>query len=270
MPTLRHIIEFQLHDRLTGKAIIATGGKCLVTANAAQAKSTLLNPDSDMASLSNPISLSRGRGRFAVVAGSPDAMDLFIMAPGGQFVNVNNIGLVPGRLNPIYVDTAQRTQTLKLPYTYEDAGTGTTEYDTGFDLPKNAIVSPFGCGVQIVATDATEVLDVGLLSTESGGDADGFMADIPISGAADTALQAKETLTVGSNETFFASTTRGALIATLSAGTDVATDVGGVGLLGHRVDGTAVSISYTPSSWDTAKGYFFLTYDIWGNSSQPL
>lgn len=260
MATLRHIIEFQVMDRATGKAVISSGGTCLVVAAGAQAKSTLYNPDSDMASLANPFSLTRGHGKFAVVAGSPETMDLFIMAPGGQFVVVQDVGVVPGRMNPVWIDSAKLLQTFRHPYTYEDAGTSTTEYDTGFNLPTNALVQPYGAGVQIVATDATEVLDVGILSSESGGDADGLMADIAISGSNGIVLAAAETMTVGSNETFFASTTRGALIAQLSAGTDVATDVGGVNLKQYRIDGTAISVSYTPSSWDTAKGYFFFNY----------
>lgn len=58
------------------------------------------------------------------------------------------------------------------------------ETDTLIDLPANCRVMPDGCCVEVLTAEATGLtknMDVGLLSSETGGDADGFMVDVPVS-----------------------------------------------------------------------------------------
>jgi hypothetical protein len=61
---------------------------------------------------------------------------------------------------------------------------GASEVDTGFDLPAKAIV--LDCWVDIrtlEGTASTKTIDVGLLSSESGGDADGFLDGVSTAAA---------------------------------------------------------------------------------------
>lgn len=133
---------------------------------------------------------------------------------------------------------------------------GATETDTGLDLPKNAFV--YNCLVEVVDVDATETVDVGLLSSETAGDADGLMVALSVANAGTFGLYAT---TVGSNETYISAARAGALLGKGSVGTDAANDFGQPGGPGHTVSGSnATSISYTPSSSDTFTGYGYVFF----------
>jgi len=260
MATNYNIFEFQLKDSFRQRNIITSGGKALVTAAGAQARATLYNPAANFAALANPIDLTYGGGKFAVLD-TLGNVDIYVMGPEGDFVVVEDVP--PGSIQEVLIDMSRREQMLKLPFSATDAGTGTTEFDTGFDLPTNCLVSPHGAGVLPVTADAGETLDVGLLSSEGGGDADGFIDGISIATAA--AVAAGPAMTVGTNETFFASNTLGVLLSSFLAGADTASSEGSFAYKYHRIDGTAKSISLTPSSWDGgAAGYFFLPYILFG------
>ena len=106
---------------------------------------------------------------------------------------------------------------------------GTDEIDTGFDLKPNDIVKNVYLRVYTEeATASTKTIDVGLLSTESGGDADGFLDGVSTAAA-------------------------GSVLGSLASGgqtlgTLLHVDESGGGVLTreqHVVNGTAVSISYT-------------------------
>ncbi|MCH8290217.1 hypothetical protein IH992_03820 [Candidatus Poribacteria bacterium] len=137
----------------------------------------------------------------------------------------------------------------------------TVENDTAFDLPAKAVVLDVFLDVTTAeATASTKTIDVGLLASESGGDADGFLDGIS-TGA--TGLQRGiPTLTTGSNEVYFASTTRGVLLESFTAGTDVATDVGTVYDKSHLSDGvTAKSVSWTAGEAQTEfAGDLYIVY----------
>lgn len=138
-----------------------------------------------------------------------------------------------------------------------------SEQDTGWDLPSKAIVLDVWLDVTTVeATGTTKTLDVGLLASESGGDADGFLKGVSV--ASTTGIKrGVPTLTTGSNEVYFASTTRGALFAALTAGTDNAGDVGTYFEKPHLAGSvTAKSISYTSASANFAefRGAIYILY----------
>ena len=132
-----------------------------------------------------------------------------------------------------------------------------TETDTGLDLPYGALVTD--CQLFVTASDATETIDAGLLSSETAGDANGFRAAASV---ANTGWVAPAAFTAGSNETYISAVTYGALLGSFLAGSDVAGDVGNLLKIGHNVTGSnAVSLTYTGSSGsDTAAGYIYVHF----------
>lgn len=251
------IHEFRLKGLQTGKAINDSGGKAVVMTAGSPSKATLYDPDNDFAALTNPITPTTGLYRFAV-ADTVLSVDIAVQAPGGQFLFLS--GVVAQERSEYAIDLNNKHQIYKLPFSITDT-TAATETDTGFDLPTNAMVLPWGLSALVTAIDATEDIEVGILSSESGGDTDGFINNLSVGTLG--MFAPKAAMTTGSNETFFATTTLGALVAQLSAGTDVATDVGGQNVFPFICDGTAKSIVYLLSTGsDTGKGYFHLPVQL--------
>lgn len=228
--------RIQLKDMATGEGIVTAGGKCYVAVTAFAHKSTLY--DKDGAALANPITPTRGFINF-FVADSIEKVDLYIQAPGGEFVVRKNVK--PSGANEINVDTDRRIHSLVIPFAIADT-TATTETSTGFIVPAKAAMlpSPF---VDVLTLDSTEDIDVGTLASDSG-DADGF-----IDGALLTTAGLVKASLVASADTF------GALLSVLdsaNAGDDAPeADVSMVGK----------TITYTLSSGtDTAAGFIHLPY----------
>ena len=233
--------NIQLVDLATGENIITAGGVVQVCTDGSPDKATLT--DKDGAALSNPLALTRGHMEFHV-ATTVTQVDLFIQCPGGQFVTVYNVK--PSGPNEILVDAGNRSQVMVIPFSHADS-TAATEKDTGFDLPANSIFLPHPT-IRVVDVDATETIDIGTLSTESGGDADGFVATVSVA----TAGVVKGTVLQGSN-------TLGALFEVQ--------DSANAGDLTHEAHVTAVatSISYTTTAGsDTVSGFAFLPYILQG------
>lgn len=144
-------------------------------------------------------------------------------------------------------------------------GTG-SEVDTGLDLPTKGFVLPWMWLDVVVAeaTGSTKTLDVGLLSSESGGDADGFIDGLSV--AATGVKFPAFVATVGSNNTYLgaaATHTMGALLTgILIAGEDTA--AGGDGFAWtrpHVLNGTAKSLSIkTGSAFTEFSGVLWLPY----------
>lgn len=142
---------------------------------------------------------------------------------------------------------------------------GTTETDTGFDLPANALVREvFGNVLTAEATGTTKTVDVGLLSSESGGDADGFVVGLVVS--ATGTVSPTNTNTTGANNTYLSATKHGVLLADRILGEDVA--AGGDGYVSrkpfHTSSVTAKSISITPASNNFAELVLdvYIVYDV--------
>ena len=134
-------------------------------------------------------------------------------------------------------------------------GHETSETDTSIDLPEGSVILDVFLDVE--TADAGITRDVGLLSTESGGDADGFLDGISV--AATGLVHPTLTVTSGSNEDYFSAATFGAFLASFTAGSDVANDVGTFAPITHLTDSVvAKSISYTASAGaDTAAGKIY-------------
>ena len=100
------------------------------------------------------------------------------------------------------------------------------EQDTGIDLPANAFVLDVLLYTQVAeVTGSTKTMNVGILSTESGGDFDGFMAGIWCGTVG--FRRPKAQFTPGGNETYLSSSERGAFITPIFlAGSNTVGDVG--------------------------------------------
>lgn len=178
MATQYDIFDIQIADRFAGNStVLTTGGKMIVCLNGEYTLATLKDPDNDFASLSQPVSATRGKFRFAVArsSASPVSVDVYGTAPTGH--GFRYYGAKPGTPNTLRVDTNDIQSHLVLPFSY--ASGAATEIDHGLDLPIGALVGPF-CFIDVKAIDATETLDVGIKSSETGGDADGFLAAISV------------------------------------------------------------------------------------------
>lgn len=223
--------SMQLQDQRDGTIIQTSGGQAQVCAAGSASKVALT--DKDGVAVSNPVSLNNGLLTF-YTQDTVASVDLYIMAPGGQFVT--RLGVTGSGPNEINIDRNNRHQVAMIPFSIADS-VAATEKDTGFDLPVGAMVLP-DAGVFVQTLEAAKTIDIGLLSSESGGDADGFMVAIPVSAAG--AVLAKSASTA----------TRGALI-------------GGGTLDRGAIVSTAVSISYTLSSGTTvAKGFAIIPYQL--------
>lgn len=135
----------------------------------------------------------------------------------------------------------------KLPIAIVDSA---DEQDTGWALPAKAIVLDVLINVTTKeSTGGTKTVNVGTLSS-AGGDADGYLAGASVGAAG--IIRGKATITTGDSESYFASTTRGELLATLVAGTDTAGDVGTYYEFPDTTMG-GKKISYTLGSADFAE-----------------
>jgi len=113
--------------------------------------------------------------------------------------------------------------------------------------------------LQVTTVDSGTTMDLGLLSSESGGDADGFFDGISMAAAG--WITADVTKTMGSSADHYASTTRGAFLATFSAGADTSVvTIGQYDPKNFYADSVVAStVSITGSSGiNTAAGYAYL------------
>ncbi len=229
------IYDIQLKDGFTGEIIQSAGGMFQVCVAGSPDKLTLYNDDKT--SLANPVSMVRGRLHFAVDA-DLDTVDIHGISPTGHGFSLR--GLKPGGNNEYPINTQQRLTSWVIPFSHADS-TDNTEKDTGFDLPVGALVFP-QVALDVVDTDATETILFGTLSSESGGDADGFGVGLSLA----TAGTVKATL-------LNSGVTLGAQLYvqdSANAG-DKAPE--------SYVVGTAKSVSYTTSAGtDTGSGFIVL------------
>lgn len=145
-----------------------------------------------------------------------------------------------------------------------------TETDTGWDLPADAVVLDVFLKVTTAeATGTTKTINVGLLASESGGDADGFIDGLSV--ATTGYKRGVFVKTSGSNNLSgyigaAATHTRGALLTEiLGAGLDAAAGDGdGFAVKGQHLAGavTAKSVSVTAgdTDWVEFEGSLFIVY----------
>lgn len=133
----------------------------------------------------------------------------------------------------------------------------TSETDTGLDFPKNVWI--YDVALEVVTVDASETMDVGILSSETSGDANGLAAAMSVATAGWVRLYA---ITDTTTEDHVATPYKGALMGLGTAGTSTANDTGNHGGLGHVVTSSSgQSLTYTHSAGtDTAAGYGYVFF----------
>lgn len=227
--------KIQLADRFTGEALITAGGRALIVTAGASSRQAIT--DKDGAAATNPVTPTRGAIEFYTGA-DVVAVDIYAMTASGHFVVAKTVK--PSGDNRMLFDSQQRQQNMVIPFDIADM-VAATEFDTGFDLPLNAVVLGEGAGVLVETADATETIDVGLLSSESGGDANGFLATLDVGTAGYVAATA-------------------AIFGVLILDTFATTPA--VNVAGRHVgDGVAESVSVTLTAGsDTAAGKIVLPY----------
>ncbi len=222
-----------------GPMVMDTGGVVFVATAGDASKATLT--DASGAALANPVSLSNGGCTF-YVANSVSSVDLYVMAPGGQFVVRKAVK--PGAEPEIAVDVSVRNQVAVIPFSMTDA-TAAAEYDTGFNEPSKALFSP-NVAIDVLTVDATETINVGTDSTDSG-DANGFMAAVSVAAAG----LVKATLANGAM-------TLGALLFVQDSA-----NAGDEAPESHVSASKSITYTLTAGS-DTAEGFIILPYVLAG------
>lgn len=229
------IFDFQLVDSVTGQNIITTGGAVVACVLGGpdkvvtyDARTFLINGTDGK----DPVPLVRGHIKFAVLD-TITQVDLHGIAPGGQWFSY--YARQANDMLDGLVDTSRREQVARIPFSIADS-TANVEKDTGFDFPVGSLVSPF-VAARITTLESGRTISVGILSSESGGSATGFINAIATTTAVTVPAKSASTAT------------RGSLI--------------GAGTLdtGYAVVTASQSISYTlAASTVSAKGFALLPY----------
>lgn len=231
-------LQFQLYDAgpgsMAGEIIRTTGGTVYLSSAGAAAKLALFNKDGS--TLANPVSMVGG-GATVYVADSVNSVDVYGISGGGHAFVKKSLSVGAGGAD-IMIDRQARQQELVIPFSKADTAAA-TETDTGFDLPANAAVSPF-LGISVLTLESAKTIDFGLLSSESGGDADGFCVAASLAAAGVVMVKSASTAT------------RGALVGAGTLDRPMSTDLQ-----------TSKSISYTLSSGTTvAAGFLMIPYTL--------
>jgi hypothetical protein len=228
-------------------------GQVLVLTAGAPTAPTLYSDDKGTtisSPLVTPRTFSNGRIRFWT-ARSVTSVDLVVLTAAKQSYFLTS---VPYSRHRILVNEKERNHVLVIPFGASD----NTETDTGIDLPAGILVKD--AHMKVVDVDATETLDWGILSSESNGDADGFMLVQSVATAG--FVTGYPTITGGANIDYAVHTSGyGAFLKQGIAGADAVATVGGVTRRYYLTDGVAKSVTYTGSAGsNTASGYLYLEY----------
>lgn len=167
--------NLQLVDHLTGAPIITAGGVVMVCKNGLPTKQAIT--DRDGVALSNALALTRGGMNFWATSLTNGLVDLYIMAPGGQFIVLKDVA--PSGPNEIPVGSATVRQTAIIPFALADTAAA-VETASGFTLPsKSQVLNRLhGCGLRVITLEAAKTIDVGTkeVGGAGGGDANGLIA----------------------------------------------------------------------------------------------
>jgi hypothetical protein len=243
------VVDGKSRDGISSDGAVATGCHVIVYDAGTKTKSTIYSDDA-LTAKTNDIT----RTQFATDGGisffsTAESHDVLVAHSDGS----NTVETITPTIHTIVLDRSSIEKCLIFPMVFNAGG---TEVDTGLDLPLGALVHDVA--VEVTTADATETVNIGLLSTETNGDVDGFAALVSV---ASTGYVPMLTVTAGGTEDFLASTGYGALLASFTAGANVAGDVGTYARKKHFVSGSnATSVVYQPSTSDTFAGYGYLYF----------
>jgi hypothetical protein len=246
--------NFQIWDCQRNKEVTDDSAQLLVLTAGSPTAPTIYS-SADGTTVSNAVRTPRTsvKGWFKFwTPKSVSSVDLVLMTSKGEAYFYEDVSYNVGRLN---IDPFNRNHVLVLPFGASD----NTEVDTGLDLPvANLVVKD--AHLVVTTVDATETIEVGILASESGGDADGFIDAVSVATAG--YVNMFPVVTGGTNIDYLDHTVGyGVFLKQGIAGADAVATVGGWAKRHYRTDGTAKSISYTGSSGsDTAAGYIYLDY----------
>lgn len=192
MPYQTYELQVQDDFRFVPNVGAVAGGVAIICTAGSARKATLYNPDSSFASLANPVSFTRGKIKFATLD-TVTSVDIYGVAPSGQAFVLR--GVKPGAEPDIQIRTNCIQNVLAVPVHAADY-TAATEGTTGLLLPSYALVQPH-LGIRVITAQSGKTLDVGLLSTDSGGDADGFVVAASLATAGMVDITGISTATVG-------------------------------------------------------------------------
>jgi hypothetical protein len=171
--------------------------------------------------------------------------------------------------NPVGWDG--RWQKVCIPLVYNNA----VETDTGWDLPLYGEIDPLSMRVFVQTVDAGITLEVGLLSTEGGGDADGFLDAVSVA----TAGWVRPRLTfTDATANYISAVTYGDFFSCAAtggfkglAGANGTGTVGQPWVESHIGDGTAESLCYTClTGADTFRGFLTFRWRQWPDLTNYL
>ena len=231
MTTIVHV-KIQLYDTFKATNINDSGAVCFVAKAGLPEKATL--QDQYGAALTNPLAMTSGLVEFYYDSSVTAQVDLYGMTAKGHWFEY--LAVSPSGPNEINIDTSIKRMRMKIPFSYVDCTSG-TEYKTGFKVPVPAFVLNrlHGCGLDVTtkSTAGTDTLSVGILSTDTGGAATGFINGSSVANAGQV---------IGTDG------------ASFSTNAPYATDQ----LSGSTPYGT--DISYTLGASNLAEGFILLPY----------
>jgi len=182
MTNFNYFYRLQLADALKGVNINDTGAVAFVCLSGTPTLATLLDQYGN--SLANPVQLTSGLLNFQVAesnASGPAAVDIYGMTAGGYWFDYK--GVSPSGSNEIFVDTSLKRMRMKIPFAIGNTGpagacVAATEFKIGLSLPAAGLVMLdrlHGLGVLWTTLQSGKTLSFGVLSTDTGGVAAGFI-----------------------------------------------------------------------------------------------
>lgn len=200
--------RIQLKDGFGAVNITTAGGAVHVAKAGSPDKQAIV--DKTGAALTNPLVPTRGFINFFIPDTITTGVDLYIQAPGGQFIIAKSV--LPSGPNEFAVNTSKSEQFYKIPFSIADA-VAATEQSTGFVVPANSTILDrlHGMGLLVTALESGKTIDFGTAeASAAGGDSDGFCAAASLTSAG---------AVIGTNGTLYstnAPATSTALVANLN------------------------------------------------------
>jgi hypothetical protein len=170
------IYDIQLQNLDVGDSELTAGGAVIVCTAGTPRKATIFNADT-FASLANPLTPTRGKIRFATLD-TVDTVDIYGIDGSGRALR--RLGVKAGKPTEFFQPNRQ-DHVLRIPFAIEDTAAN-VETNTGIDFPVHAVVLPTPI-VLVTTAEASRTLNVGLLSTGTGGNASGFLDAVSLATA---------------------------------------------------------------------------------------